>query len=73
MEDMNSETSTALVENDDSDPDYIKHKGCMYNYIDLKKLSESRVSYTKCLLKSISTKDWKGNKVICSKDQSKCA
>ena len=26
LEDMNTETSTALVQNDD--PDYIKHKGC---------------------------------------------
>ena len=28
MEDMNSETSTALVQNDVHDPDYIKNKGC---------------------------------------------
>ena len=33
MEDMNSETSTALVENDDSDPDYIKHKGLCHSGI----------------------------------------
>ena len=36
MEDMNSETSLALVEDDQYDPDYIKHKGCMYDYIDFK-------------------------------------
>ena len=28
MEDMNTQTSTALEQNDAHDPDHIKHKGC---------------------------------------------
>ena len=30
MEDMNTETSTALVQNDANDPESIEHKGCKF-------------------------------------------
>ena len=33
MEDMNTETSTALVQNDVHDPDYIKNKGRKFRFL----------------------------------------